>query len=76
LASGKMVGMRSPYFLIRPIATTIAVCAVTAVFGSLANKLFLRGIEHSKVGQISRGIDAMTPDIERRDKEVDELSRP
>ena len=71
-----MVGMRPPYFLIRAIATTIAVCAVTTVFGSLANKLFRRGIENRKVRQISRGIDAMTPDIERRDKEVEELSRP
>ena len=68
--------MRPQYFWIRALATTIAVCAAAAVFGSLADKLFHRGIENSKVGEISRRIDAMTPDIERRDKEVEELTRP
>lgn len=68
--------MRPLTFWIRALATAIAVCAVTAVFGSLADKIFRRGIGRSKVGEISRGIDAITPGIERRDKEVEELSRP
>jgi hypothetical protein len=76
LAGGYDVRMRSPYFLIRAIAATIAVCAVTAVVGSWAAKLIRRGAENSDVGRISRGIEAITPEVERRDKEVKELIRP
>jgi hypothetical protein len=68
--------MRPQYFWIRAIAITAAVCAVTAAVGSVANKLLSRGIENSRVGQISRRIDAITPEVERRDKEVKELIRP
>ena len=70
-----MTRMRSKYFWIRAVGITIAVCAVTAAIGSLAERLIRRGIDDSKVGQISRGIEAVTPDIERRDREVEELTR-
>ena len=68
--------MRPPHFYLRAIGITIAVCAATAAIGALANKFLRRGIENSQVGRISRGIDAFTPDIQRRDKEVEELIRP
>jgi hypothetical protein len=68
--------MRPPHFWIRAIAITVAVCAATAVVGSMANSLLRRGIENSQVGRISRGIRAITPDVERRDKEVEELTGP
>ena len=71
-----MADLRSPYFLIRAVAITIAVITVTAVVGSLTAKLFRRGIENSKVGQIGRGIKTIAPEVERRDKDVEELTRP
>lgn len=68
--------MRPAYFWIRAVAITAAVSAATAAVGSMADKLFRRGIEKSWVGQISRGIEAITPEIEHRDNEVEELTRP
>jgi hypothetical protein len=63
-------------FLVRASAITIGVCAASAAIGSMASTMWRRQYEGSQIGGISRGIRSFTPDIERRDKEVEELSRP
>ena len=68
--------MRPPNFYIRAVGITIAVLAVVYWAGSLADKLIRHNIDNSMGGRISRGMDAFTPDVKRRDSEVDELIRP
>jgi hypothetical protein len=63
-------------FLIRATAITIGVCAATAAIGSMASAMWHGQYKGSQIGRISREIKAATPDIERRDKEIEELSRP
>jgi hypothetical protein len=76
LAGGYDDGMRPPNFYIRATAIAIAVCAVVYAVSSLADKLIRHGIDNRMGGRISRGIDAFTPDVKRRDSEVEELIRP
>ena len=68
--------MRVPWFAIRAIATAVAVCAVTAFLGSAIVEFIVRRDAPSQLGRIGRGIEQFTPDVQRRDKEVDELIRP
>jgi hypothetical protein len=63
-------------FLVRAIAITIGVCAATAAVGSLASSMWRAKIEGSQGGRISRDMRAITPDVERRNKEAEELTNP
>jgi hypothetical protein len=63
-------------FLVRATAITIGMCAAIAAVGSIASTMWRGQFEGTPIGRIGRGINAITPDIERRDKEVEELSRP
>lgn len=68
--------MRPPNFYVRAMAITIAVCAVVYWAGSLADKFIRHRIDNSLGGSISRGMDAFTPDVKRRDSEVEDLTQP
>jgi hypothetical protein len=67
---------RPPWFAIRAIATAVAVCAVTAAAGSAILGWIKQQEPSSDLGRIERGIKAITPDVQRRDQEVEELTRP
>ena len=71
-----MVGMPRPWMLIRNIAIIVAICLFTAAASSAFMDMFRRRMQTSKIGDIDRGIRAITPDIQRRDTEVEELTRP
>ena len=58
------------------MAITIAVCVAVYAIGSLADKLIRHRIDNSMGGRISRGIKAITPGVQRRDSEVEELTQP
>jgi hypothetical protein len=68
--------MRPPNFYVQAVAITIAVCAVVYWAGSLVDKLIRHNIDSGMGGRISRGMKAFTPDVKRRDSEVEDLTRP
>jgi hypothetical protein len=72
----RIMRMRPPWFAIRAVAIAIAVCVATAFAGSAIVGAIMRRGPRSQLGRIARGIKDMTPDIQRRDKEVEELTRP
>jgi hypothetical protein len=68
--------MRTPWFTIRAVAVLVFGCTVTIVVASAALKSIRARINGGKVGEIARRVQIMTPDVDRRDKEVEELTRP
>ena len=76
LAGGYDEVMGNRWFFVRAVATTVAVCVVTVVVSSALLNFIRRGMANSQVGRIDRGIRAITPDVQRRDKEVEDLTRP
>jgi hypothetical protein len=68
--------MRVSPFAIRAIAITVAVGVLTGLVGSAVVSSIRHRIENSQIGRIDRAIKAITPDVERRDKEVEDLTRP
>ena len=68
--------MRRFRFIVRALATAVAVCVLTAVISSVLLSVIRPRIANSQLGRIERGIKAMTPDVQRRDQEVEELTRP
>jgi|1186.fasta_scaffold398102_2 hypothetical protein len=68
--------MRLAWLVIRAIATAVAVCVLTALISSAVLTSIYRRNQTSQLGRIGRGIEVITPEVQRRDKEVEDLTRP
>ena len=66
--------METPPFWMRVVVTVAGVCAASAAAGSLSSAMWKRRIDRSEIRQIGQRIQAITPDVERRDHEVEELT--
>ena len=68
--------MRRRWVFIRALAALLAVPAIAIYCVWLIRGIAINVFESSRAGQLVRRYEFVAPEIERRDKEIDELTRP
>jgi hypothetical protein len=68
--------MRRRWLLIGGIVVFLFVCAMLADMASSLNDAFVRQMKGSQIGRIARYAETITPEVQQRDKEVEELTHP
>jgi len=68
--------MRLRWLCIRAIVAFLALPAITVYCVWLIQRVATNAFESSRAGQIVRQYESVAPEIERRDKEIGELTRP